>query len=216
MPFMEEQIFFLSRKWRIEGLLHVQPGQKAVVTTHPHPLFGGTMHSDVVEAVLRAYAEKGYTTLRFNFRGTGASEGTHENGVGEQEDVKAALGFLRERGKSEIDLAGYSFGSWVNAQALCDSNEVRRMIMVSPAVQVLDFSFVHRCPQLKLVITGSRDDLAPSNLIANALPRWNGEAELRIIEGADHFYRGQTDAIENIISAFLEDQDQATSASSSP
>ncbi len=115
---MEEHIFFYSGGLKLEGLLDAHAGQKAVVVTHPHPLYGGSMHSNVVEAVLRAYAGKGYTTLRFNFRGAGASEGVHEKGIGEQEDVGAALAFLREKGKSAIDLAGYSFGAWVNAQVV--------------------------------------------------------------------------------------------------
>ena len=187
---MEEHIFFNSGGLKLEGLLDSHAGQKAVVVTHPHPLYGGAMHSNVVEAVLRAYAGNGYTTLRFNFRGVGASEGVHEKGVGEQEDVGAALAFLRERGKSAIDLAGYSFGAWVNAQVMGGNGRIHRMIMVSPPVNFMDFSFVKHCAKLRIVITGSLDDIAPPDMIAEVLPGWNKEARLRIIEGADHFYAG--------------------------
>ncbi len=165
------------------------------------------MHSDVVEAVLRAYAGNGYTTLRFNFRGAGASEGVHEKGIGEQEDVGAALAFLREGGKSLPDLAGYSFGAWVNAQAACGNAKIQRMIMVSPPVNFMDFSLVKHCPGLRMVITGSLDDIAPPDRISEILPRWNRNAQLRIIEGADHFYWGKTNEIERIIGALLEIED---------
>ena len=201
---MEEHIFFHSGGLKIEGLLDTHAGQKAVVVTHPHPLYGGTMHNNVVESVLKAYGSKGYTTLRLNFRGAGASEGVHDKGIGEQEDVRSALDFLHERGKSAIDLAGYSFGAWVNAQAIGDNEGIDRMIMVSPPVQFLDFSFVTHCSGLRLVITGSLDDIAPPEMIAKVLPHWNGAAALRIIEGADHFYGEQTDEIERIIRVFLE------------
>jgi alpha/beta superfamily hydrolase len=200
---MEEQIFFHSGDVKIEGLLDLRDGEKAVAVTHPHPLYGGNMQNNVVESVLNAYGRNGYTTLRFNFRGSGASEGVHENGIGEREDVRAALDFLRESGKSAIDLAGYSFGAWVNAQAIDDKIEIDRMIMVSPPVHFMDFSSVDHCPGLRIVVTGSRDDIAPPDMIAEILPRWNRQAVLRIIEGADHFYLNQTDEIERIIGEFL-------------
>ena len=200
---MEERVFFYSGGLKIEGLIDLRDGAKAVVATHPHPLYGGSMHNNVVESVLKAYGRKGYTTLRFDFRGAGVSEGVHENGVGEQEDVKAALGFLRGRGKSAIDVAGYSFGAWVNAQAIGADEGIDRMIMVSPPVAFMDFSFVGHCPGLRVVITGSRDDIAPPDMIEKVLPHWNKQAVLRIIEGADHFYSTQTDEIERIVGDLL-------------
>lgn len=206
---MEEQIFFHSGDVKIEGLLDLRDGEKAVAVTHPHPLYGGNMHNNVVESVLNAYGKNGYSTLRFNFRGAGASEGVHENGIGERDDVRAALDFLRERGKSAIDLAGYSFGAWVNAQAIDGRTRIDRMVMVSPPVQFMDFSSVEHCPALRIVITGSRDDIAPPDMIAEILPRWNKQAVLQIIEGADHFYLNQTDEMERIIGDFLGDRGTA-------
>ena len=204
---MEERIFFNCGGLKLEGLLDAHEGQRAVVATHPHPLYGGTMHSNVVEAVLSAYAGKGYTTLRFNFRGVGASEGVHEKGIGEQEDVGAALAFLREKGKPVFDLAGYSFGAWVNAHVACRNGKIQRMIMVSPPVNFMDFSLVEHCAGLRMVIAGSLDDIASPDRIAEVLPRWNKNAQLRIIEGADHFFQGKTDEIERIIGALLEIED---------
>ena len=109
---MEEKISFLSDGYEIEGLLEKSSLQKGVVITHPHPLYGGDMHNNVVVAMARVYRQKGYTTLRFNFRGVGNSQGSYGDGVGEQEDVRAAISYLAGLSTLKIDLAGYSFGAW--------------------------------------------------------------------------------------------------------
>ncbi len=200
----EEIIFFRSGGLKIEGMLDSAPGAKAVVITHPHPLYGGDMYSNVVESVTRAFRKSGYTTLRFNFRGVGKSEGVHDEGIGEQEDVGAALEYLGELGNSFVDLAGYSFGAWVNAMGLGRFELVERMIMVSPPVNFIDFSLLGYDPKIKLVIAGSNDDIGPPGMIQKMLPAWNPEARFEIIQGADHFYLGKTGEIEDIVRDFLE------------
>ncbi|MBW1902989.1 MAG: alpha/beta hydrolase [Deltaproteobacteria bacterium] len=195
----EERMFFQSERLKIEGLINETPGENAVVVTHPHPLYGGEMHNNVVESLIAAYQQKGFTTLRFNFRGVGRSEGSHGQGVGEQEDVRAALAYLTDLGKSSLDLAGYSFGSWVNAMGLESFDPVRRLVMVSPPVAVIDFSFLGYSPRIKLVISGSEDDIAPPAMIKDMLPTWNPEAAFKVIEGVDHFYLGGTNHVEEII-----------------
>ncbi|MBW1804979.1 MAG: alpha/beta hydrolase [Deltaproteobacteria bacterium] len=200
----EENISIFAGELCLEGLLEDLPGDKGVVVTHPHPLYGGDMHNNVVEILCRAYREKGYSTLRFNFRGVGQSEGEYDNGVGEQKDVRAALEYLSGLGKTEIDLAGYSFGAWVNALGLKRYDLVRRMIMVSPPVGFIDFSFLSYNPKIRLVIAGTEDDIAGLKGIKKGLPAWNPEADLRVINGADHFYEGKTDELFRIICHFLE------------
>jgi len=195
----EEQVFFQSKELKIEGLISEGESPKGVVVTHPHPLYGGAMHNNVVESVVRAYGEKGVTTLRFNFRGVGQSEGRYDEGIGEQEDVRAAVTYLCASGKTSIDLAGYSFGAWINAQSVERLTRVSRMIMVSPPVNFIDFAFLGYCPKLRLVIAGSQDDIAPPAMIEPMMPVWNPEATLRVIKGADHFYWGKTDEIESTI-----------------
>lgn len=95
---MEEKVCFRSGDFELEGLFESGHTARGVVITHPHPLYGGDMHNPVVETIRRAYRMKGVATLRFNFRGTGESEGQHDNGVGEQDEVLAALSFLMESG----------------------------------------------------------------------------------------------------------------------
>ena len=200
----EDRVFFKSNGLKIEGLISESQTQNGVVVTHPHPLYGGEMHNNVVESVVRAYGDKGYTTLRFNFRGVGQSEGGYDNGTGEQEDVRAAVAFLGGLGKTSIDLAGYSFGVWVNAQCIEGLTDVRRMVMVSPPVNFLDFSFLKYCAKIRLVIAGSEDDIAPPATIKDMIPVWNPEAEFNIIQGADHFYLGKTGEIETIIGDLID------------
>ncbi len=199
----EEPVFFMSGTLQIQGLLQTKPGDKGVVITHPHPLYGGSMHNNVVESLVRVYQQAGYSTLRFNFRGVGGSQGEYDNGQGEQEDLKAALHYLAEQGKNVVDLAGYSFGAWVNGLTRLDGGIVRQMVMVSPPVAFLDFGSAQPLPQLRLVIAGSRDEIAPPELIQTTLPTWNPGARLEIIEGADHFYGTYTAELESILTNYL-------------
>jgi alpha/beta superfamily hydrolase len=200
---MEEKITFLSNGHEIEGLLGKNSKTKGAVISHPHPLYGGNMHNNVVEVITRVYQKKGYTTLRFNFRGIGKSQGAYADGVGEQEDVRAAVSFLKDAGRTTIDLAGYSFGTWVNALAISDDRILESMIMVSPPVAFIDFSAITHLGRLKLIITGSRDDIAPVGMVKDTFPKWNPAARFEVIEGADHFYWGYEDKLEIILAANL-------------
>jgi len=199
----EERILLEAEGLKIEGLLEKLEGEKGVVVSHPHPLYGGSMHNNVVKAVAQAYKEQGYSTLRFNFRGVGLSEGDYDNGNGEKEDVHAALRYLTKLGKTKIDLAGYSFGSWVNALGIETFKDAERLIMVSPPVDFIDFSFLKYSPKIQLVICGTLDDIAGYKKVGKMLPLWNREATFRVIEGADHFYMGHEDEIKRIIGEFL-------------
>ena len=200
---MADRVNFKSDDLLIEGLLDERAGDKGVVISHPHPLYGGNMYAAGVESIVHVYWKKGYTTLRFNFRGVGSSQGRYENGIGEQQDVLAALTFLSETGLKTIDLAGYSFGAWVNAHAILQDTLVERMVMVSPPVGFMDFKEVSAIESLKLVVTGSQDQIAPPDLIEKILPAWNPEARFEVIEGADHFYGGYLDRLEIVLDTYL-------------
>ena len=200
---VEEPVYFEALNIKIEGLFRSIPGDKGVVITHPHPLYGGNMYNNVVESLVRIYQLAGYTTLRFNFRSVGSSEGEYDNGIGEQGDVKAALHYLTQRGKKVLELAGYSFGSWVNALAISEVDTVDRMVMISPPVAFMDFSSVGLTPQIQLVVAGSQDQIAPPELIEKLLATWNPGAHLEIIDGADHFYVGYTEKLESVLTVYL-------------
>jgi len=120
--------------------------------------------------------------------------------------VRAGLKYLFDLGKRAIDLAGYSFGAWVNALGLETFEQVNRMIMVSPPVNFIDFSFLAHNPKIQLIIVGTNDDIAGCSTVEKMLPSWNPDAVFRTIQGADHFYWGKSDELESIIHEFLEDR----------
>ena len=200
---MESRITFRSQNYLIEGLFNADNKSKGVVVTHPHPMYGGNMYNPVVETIIKTYQQKGYTTLRFNFRGVDQSEGQFDNGVGEQADVKSALKFMSASGVSQLDLAGYSFGAWVNAHLTSEDLPLQRMVMVSPPLGFIDFPVSHGLDSLRLVITGSRDEIAPASAIEKMLPQWNQKAYFEVIQGADHFYGGYLDKLEAVLSHYI-------------
>jgi uncharacterized protein len=199
----EKRIIFNSGTLKIEGLLNDVSCDKGVVVTHPHPLYGGDMMNNVVETLCLAYNRGGYTSLRFNFRGVGQSEGVYDNGDGEQEDIEGAIRYLADSGIKEFDLAGYSFGSWVIARGIKRYGKIKQVALVSPPVELFDYSSLCKVEELKLVISGSGDNIADWRSIEKVLPSWNPDVIFKVIEGADHFYWQKTDDLEKIILEFL-------------
>ena len=201
---MEEKITFESGPCRLEGYWQAGAKGKGVVITHPHPLYGGTMNNPVVETVQSAYRQHGYATLRFNFRGVGGSRGNYDKGMGEQADVRAAIAYVESMNVSAVDLAGYSFGAWVNTGVAADSpTAIKSMTMISPPVGLIEFENVNVLSCLKLVVTGGRDDIAPVNQIRDMLPTWNPDAQFEVIDGCDHFYSGYFEELQSILDRYL-------------
>ena len=197
---MEEAITINCQKLRLEGRLASASATNCAVITHPHPLFGGNMDNPVVMAVADAYRLKGWSTLRFNFRGTGHSEGRFDNGKGEQRDIGAAIAHLKADGYQSIDLAGYSFGAWVLA---CWSREhpdhPHTIRLVAPPVAFIDFADIQSIPGLDQVIVGSRDEIAPATLVESLIHAWQPRAEFNIVPQADHFFGGHLQTLQAVI-----------------
>lgn len=205
MMAMEEKITISSGRNPLEGLWQAGNGGRGVVITHPHPLYGGTMRNPVVETIQAAYQLNGYATLRFNFRGVGGSQGRFDNGIGEQDDVRAAIASVQAKGADAVDLAGYSFGAWVNAGLVAAGGlGIASMLMVSPPVGFIEFDNVGTLSCLKMVVTGSQDDIAPAAQIHDLLPVWNPNAQFEIIDGCDHFYAGYLDKLQTILTSYLQ------------
>ena len=124
----ENSVMFESGGLKLEGLLDRARGDAGVVIAHPHPQYGGSMHNNVVESLVKAYGKAGFTTLRFNFRGVGRSEGHYDGGVGEQQDVSGAVAYLKDLGMTTIHLAGYFIRglgkrTGTGRSRECDSND---------------------------------------------------------------------------------------------
>ncbi|MCP4719767.1 MAG: alpha/beta hydrolase [Desulfobacteraceae bacterium] len=200
---MEKPIIINCNNVRLEGLLNQNSSEKGVVVTHPHPLYGGNMDNPVVEQIVQSFFEKGFTTLRFNFRGTGKSSGMFDNGVGELDDVRAVLSYLKESGISQLYLAGYSFGARMNASVVSSGYELQDHIMVSPPMGFMSFDDVESMPSTGLILTGAKDEIAPSDMVQAAINRWQIHTQFEVIKGCDHFYAGCLDKLNQILSGYL-------------
>ncbi len=202
----EESVKIPSGELRLEGLLAKPTGAgvHGAVVCHPHPLYGGSMHNNVVEAILEALWKRGYATLRFNFRGVGASEGEHSGGVGEADDAKAALKFLLAQpgitGDTAI-MAGYSFGAAVAMRAGAESKDVSTIAAIALPVGMSDFSSAAGSGKKIVLAAGDHDSYCPKRAIT-ALAESSG-AKLKIIEGADHFFGGYEAALTEALSDLL-------------
>jgi alpha/beta superfamily hydrolase len=169
----------------------VDPGRGGLVLCHPHPLYGGDMDNPVVVRAAEVAREVGLATLRFNFRGVGASEGSHDNGRGEQDDVRAALTTLRSRlATGPLGLAGYSFGAWVSSRVAVPSAGLAALGLIAPPLSMFGFDALDPNGLSVLIAAGTRDPYCPAtdlDRLAARLP----EAAIAHIEGADHFFFGK-------------------------
>jgi hypothetical protein len=181
---------------RLEALLNVGSAEAeyAALVTHPHPLFGGTMHNKVVFHAMKALNSFGFPVLRFNFRGTGASEGEHDNGIGEVDDVRAGLEFLKKEFHLPIVFAGFSFGAATGLKAACPDPEVEAIISIGTPMQadnrVYNYDFLRQCAKPKLFISGDHDQFATSRELSALAESAAPPKTLVLIPGGDHFFAG--------------------------
>jgi alpha/beta superfamily hydrolase len=181
---------------RLEALLNTGPEDApySALICHPHPAGGGTMHNKVVYYAMKAFSSFGLPVLRFNFRSVGLSEGDHDHGLGEQDDVRAALDWLDHTFQRPILFAGFSFGSQVGLRACCGDTRVRGLVGLGLPVRAAgrdySYSFLPRCTAPKLFISGDHDDFAPRELLSAVWERAPEPKRLVSIEGADHFFQG--------------------------
>lgn len=162
------------------------------VVCHPHPLFGGTMHNKVVYTIARAFKEMNIPTVRFNFRGVGASQGNYAEGIGETDDVLAILHWLKTLYPyHHIWLAGFSFGSFVAARATKLWPAVTQLISVAPPVVNFDFTELppFHCPWL--VIQGAQDEVVAPSAVFTWLESLVNPPDIICMQGSSHFFHGQ-------------------------
>lgn len=180
---------------RLEAMLWTTPASAsglAGVVCHPHPLFGGTMHNKVVYQAAKALHGQGIPVLRFNFRGAGLSEGQHDRGTGEQDDVRAALEFLASEFPGRpIVLAGFSFGSWVGLRVGCGDARVSHLIGLGLPVDSSDLSYLRHCSKPKLIVQGANDQFGGRANVEALFSTISDPKQLVVLEGADHFFQGK-------------------------
>lgn len=197
-------VTFPSGALTLEGdLANVNGAARGAVVCHPHPQYGGDMDNSVVRAMAGALVDTGHATLRFNFRGVGASTGSYGSGIGEAEDLRAAVRFLRERtGVRPVALAGYSFGAMVILQAGPTIAEADRLIAVAPPLSFFSLTCVAACTQDKLFIVGNRDQYCSVAELTRQLASVAAPASQRVVPGADHFFVGHEVALSDAVRSF--------------
>ena len=191
-------LFLPGPAGRLEALLNAGSpnATHAALVCHPHPLYAGTLHNKVVFHAMKALNGFGFPVLRFNFRGTGLSEGEHASGVDEVEDVRAALDWLEQEFTLPVIFAGFSFGAAVGLRAAYADDRVCALIALGlPAVpvedRVYDYEFLRACTKPKLFVSGSRDQFGPAGKLEALVNTFADPKKLVRIEAGDHFFEGR-------------------------
>lgn len=210
-------LFLSGPAGNLEALLNggADNATHAALVCHPHPLFGGTLHNKVVFHTMKALNSFGFPVLRFNFRGTGLSQGEHDHGIGEVDDVRTALDWLDREFHLPLIFAGFSFGAAVGLRAAAADSRVVALIgagvPVAPVAadteepRVYNFDFLHDCTIPKLFISGARDQFGPRaklEALVNSLPE---PKKLVLIDGADHFFEGRLREMREAVEAWMKE-----------
>lgn len=205
-------LFIPAPHGRLEAILkepQATPARGAALVLHPHPLGGGTMHNKVIFRAAGALNDAGLVTLRLNFRGVGQSTGAHDEGRGELEDARAGLDYLvRNYSPQRITLAGFSFGSRVGAEVGIADPRVSNLISIGTPVDKYDFTFLGACRKPILFVHGDRDEFGRADKVralAASLPP-EAQAQVRVIENADHFFAGRLDELKRAITEWIEER----------
>jgi len=205
----ETEVRFPCGELSLEGILGLPEGTgpfPAVIVCHPHPLYGGSMDNNVVYSLSEALTRASLISFKFNFRGVGRSQGKFGQGIGEQEDVDAAISFVSgvpEADSERIGLVGYSAGAGFAFPVGVKDARIKALAAVSPPLSMFDFESLKDCLKPKLLISGSGDDFTPVGQFLQFCQNLPDPREYLIIEGADHFWWGYESALANKVTAFF-------------
>lgn len=194
---------------QLEALLNVgaDDATHAALVCHPHPLFGGTMHNKVVYNAMKSLTKFGFHALRFNFRGTGLSAGTHDEGRGERDDVRAGIDFLEKEFHLPIIFCGFSFGAATGLKATCGDSRVVGQISLGTPVSVegrlYAYEFLAKCTAPKLFVSGSRDQYSPESALRAAVANAAEPKRLVIVPEADHFFVGKLPMMQAAVESWV-------------
>jgi hypothetical protein len=195
------EVVFTGPAGRIEGRYHPSKmkGAPIAIILHPHPQFGGTMNNPIVYQLYYVFANRGFSVLRFNFRGVGRSQGSFDHGQGELSDAASALDWAQTINTEAKTcwIAGFSFGAWIGMQLLMRRPEVEGFISIAPQPNLYDFSFLAPCPSSGLIIHGDKDAVAPMKDVTGLVDKLKAQKgiviEQQIVPAANHFFDSKID-----------------------
>ncbi len=214
------EVIFNGPAGRLEGRYHhnKDPNAPVAIILHPHSQFGGTMNNPIVHHLYYMFVKRNFSTLRFNFRGVGRSQGLFDSGQGELSDAAAALDWVQGFNKDARTcwIAGFSFGSWISMQLLMRRPEIDGFISVAPPANLYDFSFLAPCPSSGLMINGASDSVVPTESVIQLVDRLKTQRGIvidhQVVPNANHFFENETDALMEVVSGYLDQrlkEDQA-------
>jgi len=206
------EVIFNGPDGRLEGRYHQskKPNAPIAIVLHPHPLHGGNMNNRVVFIMFNNFVERGFSVLRFNFRGVGRSQGAFDNGVGELSDAAYAFDWMQQFNSNSpfCWIGGYSFGALISMQLMMRRPEIEGFVSISPPAGTEDFSFLAPCPSSGLIIHGDKDTHVPLDAVKKLAQKLDGQknisVNLGIIKGADHFYKDNMDNLSKEVASYLD------------
>ena len=206
------EVIFNGPAGRIEGRYHHNktPNAPVALVLHPHPQFGGTMNNSVTLALFQTFLERGFSVMRFNFRGVGRSQGTFDSGIGELSDAASALDWLQAQNPDagQCWIGGFSFGAWIAMQVLMRRPEIEGFISVAPQANMYDFSFLAPCPSSGLILNGGADQVAPQADVQKLVERLKTQKGITIehltIDSANHFFEKQLNELVDTVGGYLD------------
>ncbi|KTD26101.1 alpha/beta hydrolase [Legionella israelensis] len=205
----EHAFVFQGAKGQLEGVLAVPESLKensVAILGHPHSLQGGTMNNKVVTTLARTFKELGIPSLRFNFRGVGASEGQYDAGIGESKDMLALTHlWLKEQPESECFFAGFSFGSYVAYRAAAQCPH-RTLVTVAPPVHHYDYHEFSPPPEPWIILQGNEDEVTPAELVNDFAIQIAPAPKILRFEDTGHFFHGKLIELKSRLFAVLEEE----------
>jgi len=218
---MIERLFIPGPAGPLEGLLEYDRGVRlrrtaphpigsvspslAAVVCHPHPSFGGTMHNKVVFRAAKAALQAGAAVLRFNFRGVGKSRGAYADGIGEREDVRAALDYLQSRfPEARLCLIGFSFGAWVGLAVGAGDARVAALVGLGIPIATSDMGFLRGVTKSKLFVQGTLDEFGPADQMQCFFASLDEPKQIHWVQDTDHFFTGKLEEVQTTIREFME------------
>ena len=206
------EVIFNGPDGRLEGRYHQskKPNAPIAIVLHPHPLHGGNMNNRVVFLTFNNFVERGFSVLRFNFRGVGRSQGAFDNGVGELSDAAYAFDWMQQFNSNSpfCWIGGYSFGALISMQLMMRRPEIEGFVSISPPAGTEDFSFLAPCPSSGLIIHGDKDTHVPLDAVKKLAQKLDGQknisVNLSIVKGADHFYKDNMDNLSKEVASYLD------------
>ena len=197
---------------RLEARYHHVDDQAAPIALmlHPHPQHGGTMHNKVVYNLFHCFVRRGFSVMRFNFRGVGRSQGEYGRGEGELADAAAILDHMQSLRKDPVKvwIAGFSFGAWIGMQLLMRRPEISGFIFVAPPANMYDFTFLAPCPSSGLIVNGTRDEIVTTDSVEKLVEKLRTQCGIvidhKVIPGANHFFTRHLEQLNGAVEAYLD------------